>query len=170
MEELPVPVGFREFVTLLEQRRIEPLLTARLRTQLRPVSFETGQVVVALEPGADRDITGLLRVLMQRLFGGEWSVQTVASSDSSTIAELEAAEKEAEQAAVLAHPLVQATLDAFPGATVKPVRKLALELAPDDWTATVPPADGDFADGDFTSGDFADDGFAPDNIDSEDDR
>ncbi|MGY9054232.1 MAG: DNA polymerase III subunit gamma/tau [Alphaproteobacteria bacterium] len=151
MEELPVPSGYREFVTLLEQRRIEPILAARLRTQVRPVSFETGAVTLALEPGTDRDLPGLLRTFLQRLFGGEWSVQTAASSDSQTIAELLEAEVKAEQEAVLAHPLVQATLDTFPGATVGPLRKLALEPAPDDWTALVPPIEDEFASEDESS-------------------
>jgi DNA polymerase-3 subunit gamma/tau len=138
LEQLPVPRGFRELVTMLEQRKIEPLLTARLRTQVRPVSFETGAVTLALEPGADPEILGGLRLLLNRLFGGEWQVSRAASADSQTLAEAAAAEEAAEREAVMAHPLVQAALDAFPGAKVADIKHRPI-ADPDDWTATVPP-------------------------------
>ena len=140
LEQLPVPGSFREFVGLLENRRIEPLLTAQLRNQVRPVSFAPGAIEIALQPGAERTLTGNLRTVLQRLFGGEWRVAEAASSDTPTVQEMEAAEKAAEQEEALTHPLVQAALQAFPGATVGEVRVRPLE-APDDWTRLVPPAD-----------------------------
>ena len=153
LEQLQVPASFREFVGLLEQRKIEPLLTARLRTQVRPVSFEKGSVTLALEPGTDPDILASLRVLAGRLFGGEWNVSLAASADAPTVAEQMQAEEAAEREAILAHPLVQAALDAFPGAKVGDIRHRPI-ADPDDWTATVPPppdemaSDDDFEDED----------------------
>jgi DNA polymerase-3 subunit gamma/tau len=147
MERLPVPSGFREFVTMLEQRKIEPLLTARLRTQVRPASFETGVVALALEPGADPEILNGLRNLLNRLFGSEWLVARAPSADSPTIAEATAAEEAAERDALMAHPLVQAALDTFPGATVGDIRHRPI-ADPDDWTATIPPPPDEMLTGD----------------------
>ncbi len=147
MERLPVPSGFREFVTMLEQRKIEPLLTARLRTQVRPVSFETGAVALALEPGADPEILNGLRNLLNRLFGSDWSVTRAALADSQTVAEATAAEETAERDALMAHPLVQAALDTFPGATVGHIRHRPI-ADPDDWTATIPPPPDEMLTGD----------------------
>jgi DNA polymerase III subunit gamma/tau len=141
----PMPASFRELVAMLERRRIEPLLTARLRTQVRPVSFSGTGIVLALSPGASQDIVTGLRSMLLRLFGVAWTVNVAASSDSPTIAETIAAEEAATREAVLAHPLVQAALETFPGATVGEIRHRAFEPEPDpdDWTATVPPPDDD---------------------------
>ena len=145
LEHLPVPANYREFVQLLERRKIEPLLTARLRTQVRPVAFAAGTVSLALEPGADTDLLGGLRQLLNRLFGGDWTVNREASSDSQTVAEALETEQAAEHEAILAHPLVQAALETFPGATVGPIRHRPI-ADPDDWTATIPqPPDEDFS-------------------------
>jgi len=148
LECLPAPDSFRALVTMLEQRRVEPLLTARLRTQVRPVRFETGTVELALEPGADPDLLAALRTLLHRLYDGEWSVSLVGSSDHPTLAEEAAAEEAATREAVMAHPLVQAAMETFPGAKVGEIRRHAIEAAPDDWTASVPPPADDELDGD----------------------
>ena len=138
LERLPLPATFRDFVQLLERRKIEPLLTARLRTQVRPAAFAMGSVTLALEPGTDPDLLGGLRTLLNRLFGGDWAVNRVPSADSQTVAEAVKGEEAAEREAILTHPLVQAALDTFPGATVGPIRHRPI-IDPDDWTATIPP-------------------------------
>ncbi len=140
-EEHPVPESFAEFVRYLDARKIEPLLTARLRNQVRPVSFARGEVVVALDQGADRELAGGMRVLLERLYGGQWQVSVAPSSDAPTFAEQTEAAKQAEHAAALEHPLVQATLETFPGATVRDVRTRDIVIVADD--AIVPPADED---------------------------
>ncbi len=155
MERIPVPTSFRELVRLLEQRKIEPLLTARLRTQVRPVSFETGAVTFALEPGADPELPGALHSLLNRLFGVEWSVMRAPSADGSTVAEAVAAEEAAEHEAVLGHPLVQAALDAFPGAQVAEIRHRPI-AEPEDWTVTIPPAPDEMIAGDPFDDEFND--------------
>ena len=147
LERLQAPSGFRELVQLLERRKIEPLLTARLRTQVRPAEFALGTITLALEPGTDPNLLGSLRNLMNRLFGGEWSVNSVPSADSQTIAEAGKGEEAAERDAVLSHPLVQAALDAFPGATVGDIRHRPLADL-DDWTATIPPPPDEMTTGD----------------------
>lgn len=137
----PVPESFGGFVAYLEERKIEPLLTARLRTQVRPVAFERGAVTVALEPGADRDLTAAMRVLLERLYGGGWRVTLTESADTPTVAEQMAAAEATARAEVLQHPLVQATLDAFPGASVREIR--SREIAVDPEEAVPPPEDED---------------------------
>lgn len=147
IQRLPLPSGFREFVTMLEQRKIEPLLTARLRTQVRPVGFAAGAVTLALEPGAEPEILNGLRNLLNRLYDQEWSVARADSADSPTIAEAAAAEETAERDALMAHPLVQAALDTFPGAKVGDIRHRPI-ADPDDWTATIPPPPDEMLTGD----------------------
>ena len=137
----PVPGSFAEFVGYLEARKIEPLLTARLRSQVRPVAFRRGEVTVALEPGTDRDLINGLRLLLERLYGAGWKVALAASSDAPTVAEQAAATDRAMRAEVLQHPLVQATLDAFPGASVREIRPRAIAVDPAE--AVPPPEDED---------------------------
>ena len=144
LPQYPPPADFAAFVALLEERRIEPLLTTKLRTQVRPVSFAPGWVEVALKPGADSELLGLLRPVLQRLFGGEWQVSRAASSDAPTLAEQRKAEQAAERDAVLTHPLVQATLEAFPGATVGTVRQTVPTASVEGWDAPpLPPSPDD---------------------------
>ncbi len=131
-ERHPVPASFAEFVRYLDARKIEPLLTAKLRSQVRPVAFETGEVTVALVQGADRELAGGLRVLLERLYGGQWRVTLAPSSDSPTVAEQAEARKQADRAAALEHPLVQAALEAFPGSTVRDVRTKDIVIEADD--------------------------------------
>ncbi|MCA8929967.1 MAG: DNA polymerase III subunit gamma/tau, partial [Alphaproteobacteria bacterium] len=137
----PLPESFAALVGYLEKRKIEPLLTARLRSQVRPVAFAPGMVTVALVPGADREIVQSLRLLLERLYGNGWRVTLAESSDAATVAEQAEAAEAAEREAVLQHPLVQATLDAFPGASVGAIRSRAIEVDPDE--AVMPPEDED---------------------------
>ena len=138
----PLPDSFPAFVAYLEARKIEPLLTARLRNQVRPAGFERGAVTIALEPGADRDLATALRVLLERLYGGGWRVTLTESSDAPTVAEQAAAADAATRAEVMQHPLVQAALDAFPGATVREIRSRDIAVDPDE-AVEAPPEDED---------------------------
>jgi DNA polymerase-3 subunit gamma/tau len=52
-------------------------------------------------------------------------VSVVGSGGGATLAETRAEEEDALRAAALAHPLVQAALKAFPGATLTAVRRRA---------------------------------------------
>lgn len=137
----PAPASFADFVRYLDARKIEPLLTAKLRSQVRPVAFETGAVTVALVHGADRELAGSLRVLLERLYGGQWRVALAPSSDSPTVAEQAEARKQADRAAALEHPLVQAALEAFPGSTVRDVRTKDIVIEADD--SVIPTIDED---------------------------
>jgi DNA polymerase III subunit gamma/tau len=141
VDEHSIPQNFRDFVRYLELRKIEPLLTARLRNQVRPVAFAKGEVTIALVQGGDRELAGGIRVLLERLCGGQWRVNIAPSSDAQTVAELAEATKQADHAAALEHPLVQAALEAFPGATVRDVRTRDIVIEADD--AIIPPVDED---------------------------
>ena len=139
--EHPLPGSFAEFVSYLDTRKIEPLLAQQLRNLVRPVAFSRDGVTIALEPGANRELANGLRVLLGRLYGGEWPVTVADSADTPTVAEMNAAHADAERAEVLEHPLVQATLEAFPGASVRDIRSRNVEFDPDD--AITPPLDED---------------------------
>jgi DNA polymerase-3 subunit gamma/tau len=141
LEEHQVPESFPAFVRYLDSRKIEPLLTAKLRTLVRPVAFETGSVTVALVQGADRELAGSMRILLERLYGGQWGVTIAPSSDAPTVAELTEVRKQAERAEALEHPLVQAALDAFPGSTVRDVRTKKIVIEADD--SVIPTVDED---------------------------
>ena len=140
-----MPDTFAKFIGYLDERKIEPLLTQRLRNAVRPVEFGRGRATIALEPGTDRELASALRLLLRRLYGGEWAVSVVESSDAATVAEMTAASEESERAEVLEHPLVQATLEAFPGATVRAIRsrEIAVEPHPVPDDEIIPPLDED---------------------------
>ncbi len=141
-DQHPLLDSFPEFIAYLEARKIEPLLTARLRNQVRPAGFERGAVTIALVPGADRDLATSLRVLLERLYGGAWRVMLAESSDAPTVAEQAATADAAARAEVMQHPLVQAALDAFPGASVREIRSREIAVDPDE-AVEAPPEDED---------------------------
>lgn len=129
--------SFQGFVAYLEDRKIEPILTAKLRNHVRPISFSPGHIELALAPSADADLVGALRTLLQRLYGKPWQVEVVSSADTKTLAEAETDAREAARLEVLHHPMVQATLEAFPGAEVREIRQRPLAPEPSD---TITPA------------------------------
>jgi DNA polymerase-3 subunit gamma/tau len=141
----PQPASWREVVALTSGR--EPRLHAELLFYVRPVSVTPGRIEIQPEPNASRDLAQRLAGFMQAATGARWTISLVNAGGGPTLAEQGRAAEQDRLALARAHPLVQAVLDAFPGATIETVRDGSLDAyglpppaaAEDDGRGFAPP-------------------------------
>ena len=137
-----MPASFAELVALVSEKR-EGILATALKREVRLVRFEPGRLEIRL--GDDRrhhDLPAKLARLLGEWTGRRWTV-AVNSVDPAqgTLAEQEAAAETRRREDAAAHPLVQAVLAAFPGASVEAVREVAAD-EPDAAELALPDAEG----------------------------
>jgi DNA polymerase-3 subunit gamma/tau len=107
--------SFEAVVALVRARR-ETILANHLERDLHLVRFEPGRIEFRPAEGAPRNLAGQLGALLQDATGARWMVSVSGEPGAASLAE-QAREHRAElDAAALRHPLVQAALEAFPGA------------------------------------------------------
>ncbi|MGA9581742.1 MAG: DNA polymerase III subunit gamma/tau [Allosphingosinicella sp.] len=107
-----MPATFRDMIEALEARGRRHL-AQQLHDYARPITFAPPELVLSLEsPIATRD----LALALKEVTGQAWQVRTEDSGGEPTLRDQEAAAKKAEEQAVMETPLVQAALEAFPGA------------------------------------------------------
>ena len=94
------------------------LAASLMRHQVRVVDLAPGRLAYSRAAQFTGDIAPQLREALHAVTGERWQVEEVATDGAPTLTELEAAAHEAADAAVRAHPLVAATLAAFPGAEI----------------------------------------------------
>ncbi len=128
----PLPSGprlssFREVAAFVEAQR-EPTLHAHLLHSVHLVRFAPPVIELRPEPAAPRDLAGRLAALLQEATGTRWTIALSAQQGESTIAEQGAAATVARLASLSDHPLVQAILAAFPGATIEAVHDRNADL------------------------------------------
>ncbi len=112
---------FEDMVALAAERR-DLQLKAALERDVRLVSFEDGQLGIALEPGAPKTLVGEISRKLQLWTGRRWMV-VVSDEPSAPTLKVQAEAREAElKIGVRGDPLVQAVLDRFPGAEIVAVR------------------------------------------------
>ncbi len=129
VEAAPVPDSFAAVVALLGERR-EAILQAHLRNNVHLVRFEPGRIEIRPDDHAPRTLANRLGALLSDWTGRRWVVAISSEPGEPTLAELEAAAERRERTAVTAHPLVQAAMAAFPGATIEAVRDLSAAIDP----------------------------------------
>jgi DNA polymerase-3 subunit gamma/tau len=117
----PPPQSFAEIVALFERRR-EMLLRAHLISQVHLVSFEPGRIEFRPAEGAPRDLANRLGQLLGEWTGMRWVVAISQAAGAPTLATQQAERDSLLRNEVVAHPLVRAVLEAFPGATIASVR------------------------------------------------
>jgi DNA polymerase-3 subunit gamma/tau len=123
------PQSFAEVAALFEAKR-EGILHAHLVNNVHLVSFEPGKLVFHPGPHAPRNLNGLLKPLLERWTGRTWTIFMDVNADGApTLAQQAHVQREAVKAAAATHPLVDAVLKAFPGATIEAVRGMAAETA-----------------------------------------
>jgi len=151
---LPSPQSFEEVVALFAEKR-EAMLRNHLETDVHLVRFAPGRIEFRTEPRAPGDLALRVSRLLGEWTGTPWMVTLSTEPGEATLrAQREAAEAE-RRGAALGHPLVQAALEAFPGATVEAVHVHAAPppvapIADDDTGPDGPPDDDDQAvDGEF---------------------
>jgi DNA polymerase-3 subunit gamma/tau len=130
-------ITFEDVVALAGAKR-NVMLYAHLRQSVHLVRFAPPVIELRLEPQAPRDLVANLAALLEAETQRRWTIALSHEPGAATIDEAEGvANTQARN-----HPLVQAILEAFPGARVEKLRAPEAEAAPEipaDWAALVPP-------------------------------
>lgn len=118
----PMPQSFAAVVALFDKRR-EAVLRSHLAAYLHLVHFEPGRIEFRPAPGAPRDLANRLGQLLSEWTGTRWLIAISEAEGEPTLRQRQE-QREAElRNGVAAHPLVQAVLETFPGATIAAVRE-----------------------------------------------
>ncbi|MGH6962719.1 MAG: DNA polymerase III subunit gamma/tau, partial [Dongiaceae bacterium] len=118
------PQSFAEVIALLAERR-EAILQAHLVNSAHLVRFEPGRIEIRPTERAPATLANRLGSLLSEWTGRRWVVAISAEPGEPTLGEQQAAASAATRAEITAHPLVQAVMQAFPGATIEAVRDLS---------------------------------------------
>lgn len=124
----PVPVAqtetalaryarFEDVVELIRQKRDIKLLV-EVEGWVRLVRYQPGRIEFEPAENAPRDLAGRMARALQNWTGVRWVVSVVSEGGGETIAEKNAAARDSLIGEAMAHPLVQAALEVFPGAKV----------------------------------------------------
>ena len=128
----PMPQSFAEVLALFEERR-EAVLRAHLLSHCHLVHFEPGRIELRPADGAPRDLANRLGQLLSEWTGTRWLIAISEAEGEPTLRQQEAAHARELRNEVAGHPLVQAVLEAFPGATIAAVReRFAATAGPDE--------------------------------------
>ncbi|WP_422919957.1 hypothetical protein [Rhizosaccharibacter radicis] len=122
----PVLRSWRELVAFVAARR-EATLHGHLRHCAHLVRWSPPVIELRLEREAPRDLSQRLAKLLLDATGTRWTIALSRDAGEPTLAEQQDALDAATREAAAAHPLVQAIMRAFPGATLGPVRDTALD-------------------------------------------
>ncbi len=125
----PNPESFAAIVTLLGERR-EAILQAHLKNNVHLVRFEPGRLEFRPDEHAPRNLANRLGALLSEWTGRRWVVAISGEPGEPTLAQQEVAADRRERAEVTAHPLVQAAMMTFPGATIEAIRDLSVAVEP----------------------------------------
>lgn len=112
---------FDDVVALVRARRDMKLLV-EIEAGVRLVRYAPGRIEFEPGPDAAPDLAARIGERLRAFTGARWGVSVVSGGGAPSIAELRAEREGVLKAEAAAHPLVQAVLDAFPGATIRDVR------------------------------------------------
>jgi DNA polymerase III subunit gamma/tau len=132
---LPQPQSFGDVVALFHARR-EAILAAHLQSDVHLVQFEVGRIDFRPGERAPSNLPNRVAACLAEWTGKRWLVSVSAQTGEKTLKEQAAELAHAQREEAARHPLVQAVLQAFPGATIDEVRNLAPEPAAE---ATISP-------------------------------
>ncbi|MFC0217069.1 DNA polymerase III subunit gamma/tau [Pseudochelatococcus lubricantis] len=121
---------FEDVVALAGEHR-DVGLKAALERDVRLVRYEQGVIEVALVPGANPSVIADLGKRLLDWTGRRWVVALSSAEGAPTLAELARARAQERREDARAHPLVQAVLARFPGATIVGVRDIVQEAETD---------------------------------------
>jgi DNA polymerase III subunit gamma/tau len=131
----PMPQSFAEVLALFERRR-EAVMRSHLVAYLHLVHFEPGRIEFRPAEGAPRDLANRLGQLLGEWTGTRWLVAISEAEGEPTVRQQEASRERDLRSEIVSHPLVQAVLETFPGATIAAVRERL--IAPPDGSEDVP--------------------------------
>jgi len=130
------PRGWRDVVAFASGRK--PMLHAYLLHSAHLVRFAPGRIELRVAPDAPRDLAADLSALLIDRTGQRWTIALSNAEGEPTLAQQGRAAEADRRAVAESHPLVQAVLAAFPGATIEAVR----DANTDDYgLALAPPRD-----------------------------
>jgi DNA polymerase-3 subunit gamma/tau len=127
VEAAPNLDSFAAVVALLAERR-EAILQAHLKNNVHLVRFEPGRIEIRPDEHAPRTLANRLGALLSEWTGRRWVVAISSEPGEPTLAQQEVAADQRERAEVTAHPLVQAVMSTFPGATIDAIRDLTAAI------------------------------------------
>ncbi len=116
----PAPQSWREVVALASGRR--PMLHAHLVHSVHPVRVAAGRIEMRVRAEAPRDLAAQLGAFLGEVTGQRWTIALSNAEGEPTLAEQGRAAEAERRSLAASHPLVQAVLAAFPGATIEAVR------------------------------------------------
>ena len=121
-EREPVPQSFAEVVALFDTHR-EALIRSHLWSDVHLVQFEPGRIELRQAAGAPRDLANRLGQLLGEWTGMRWLIAVSEAAGEPSLREQEECRDRDLRNEVASHPLVQAVLETFPGATIAAVRE-----------------------------------------------
>jgi DNA polymerase-3 subunit gamma/tau len=119
--ELPVPTSFQQVVDLAADHK-EAILQGHLTADVQLVRFEPGCIEMCLGERAPSDLPGRLSRFLNEHTALTWLVSISQETGASTLLEQRRAAENARLEEARKHPLVQAVMEIFPGATIDHVR------------------------------------------------
>ena len=138
----PMPQSFGEVLALFDQRR-EAVIRSHLVSYCHLVRFEPGRIEFRPAEGAPRDLANRLGQLLGEWTGTRWLIAVSEAEGEPTPRQQGERRDRDLRNEVAHHPLVQAVLETFPGATIAAIRERAAAAAAEPEEATE--ADGEEA-------------------------
>jgi DNA polymerase-3 subunit gamma/tau len=112
--------SFEQMVRLFAEKR-EAVLYAHLMNDVHLVRFEPGHLEYRAGDNAPGDLANRLSRQLGQWTGEPWLVSVCSEAGAPTRRTVADAAADARRGAAISHPLVQAALETFPGATVEAV-------------------------------------------------
>jgi DNA polymerase-3 subunit gamma/tau len=138
----PTLAKFEDVVALAAQKR-DLQIKHMLEQFVRPVSMQEGRLEISVAEGAPAGLASSLSAKLGEWTGRRWLVILSDQAGGATIAETQAATRDALERDVRKDPLVEAVLRRFPGAEIVGVRmrgeEAAAPAAPDAADFDMPP-------------------------------
>ncbi|MFC3182729.1 DNA polymerase III subunit gamma/tau [Cypionkella sinensis] len=119
--QLVIYASFAQVVELIREKRDMRLLM-EVEEGVRLVKYAPGRIEFEPAPGAKPDLAARLSQRLQGWTGARWGVSVVNTGGAATLAEERDAAAEAARAEAMGNPLVQAVMQAFPGAKITDIR------------------------------------------------
>ncbi|HVI52422.1 MAG TPA: DNA polymerase III subunit gamma/tau [Candidatus Sulfotelmatobacter sp.] len=141
-----LPGSFAELVDLFLEKR-EARMAAELKSSVHLVRYEPGLLEFRPDEGVSKDLALKVSKMLGDWTGRPWLVSVSRQPGEPTLRQqqIEIEIKRKQDAA--AHPLVQAILQAFPGASIEAVRDLVDEEADDALPLTIDSGDSEAVSG-----------------------
>jgi len=131
VEHDPMPQSFAEVVALFDIRR-EAVIRSHLREHVHLIAFEPGRIEFRPADGAPSNLANRVSQLLGEWTGERWLVaRSEPGTGEPTLREQEDRREHDLRNQVEGHPLVQAVLETFPGATIAAVRERFAPTAPE---------------------------------------